>query len=75
MSDNKTSKYDLVKGAIGSAISEITSWAVMFAGLALALLILSAVSAAAGYPIRFVPALDHVKLAYLAGSLWLLGRR
>lgn len=67
--------YADIKAAIGGIISEITSWAVMFAGLALALLILASVTAAAGYPIRFVPALDHVKLAYLAGAMWLLGRR
>lgn len=67
--------YPELKGLVGGVISEITSWATMLAGLALALLVLSAVSAAAGYPIRFVPAVDHTKLAYLAGAMWLMGRR
>lgn len=67
--------YAEFKGLVGGIINEITSWAMQFACLAMALLILAAVSAAAGYPIRFAPVVEHTKLAYMAGAMYLMGRR
>ena len=67
--------YSELKSAISGIVSEITSWITMLAGLGLALLILATVSAKVGYPVRIVPALDHVALAYVCGAWYLFGRR
>ncbi len=63
--------YADLKSSIAYIIGEVASWLWMIASLAIAALFFASATKAAGYPIRFVPTLDPIPLAYLCGAYWL----
>jgi hypothetical protein len=52
-------------------VSQIAAWVQQIVGYALLLLIAAAVAQRYGVRVPYVPAVDHIALAYLCGAFWL----